>query len=207
MARQTITQTNGLYPRAPLVDDDNAEAVGDMLNEHAAALDSLPEAASSLMSVGPVAAKGTDDVHAIYDDTDADLPGPFTDPDVPRNLRVVKAASWDGGTILVTGTDQFDAAQTELFPALTAGTEVGTKIFKTVTAAVKSVPAGVAGDGVSIGTGDLIGLNARLRNEVGLAFVAGVPEEIVLDDGVDAFTPDTTPAATTYLVLANVGTP
>jgi hypothetical protein len=33
--------------------------------------------------------------------------------------------------------------------------------------------------------------------------VAGVPEEVTIDETYHAFTPTTTPSATTYLILAN----
>lgn len=155
------------------------------------------------LSVGPVAAKAADDVHALYDDIDAEFPGPFTDPDVARNLRVTFSADWDGGDVTVTGTDQFDAAVSEVFEDVAGTTVVGVKIFKTVTGATKETAAGVTGDGASIGTGDTLGLPLELADEVGMGFVAAVAEEIVLDDTYHSFVPDTTPADTTYTVLVN----
>lgn len=157
-----------------------------------------------LFSIGPVAAKGTTDVHALIDTaaTTETVAG-FTDPDVPRNLRVTKAAAWDGGTVTVNGTNQFDEVISEVFPALTDGLEVGTKIFKTVTGSSHSI-ALAGGNGYSIGTGDLIGLPARLADNVGLATVAAVPEAATMNTTYHGFTPTTVPAATTYVVLANV---
>jgi hypothetical protein len=164
---------------------------------------SVAESVSRLLSVGPVAAKGTNNVHALHDAATAAFAGPFTNPDVPRNLRVVKSASWDGGTVTVVGTDQYDAAVSETFNA-DVETTVGVKIFKTVTSATKSIAAGVAGNGASIGTGDTIGLLVPLADEVGALFVGGAAEAVTLDDTYDSFVPTTTPSATTYLVLANV---
>jgi len=158
---------------------------------------------AKLISVGPVAAKGTTDVHALYDNTTADFPGPFTNPDVPRNLRVTKSASWDGGTITVYGTDQFDNVISETFDN-TVATSVGTKIFKTVNRAVKSIPTGVAGNGASIGTGDLIGLPVHLADEVGQLQVGVTPEAVTLDSVLNSFAPTTVPAATTYILLVNI---
>lgn len=158
---------------------------------------------SKLIDVGPIAAKGAATaVHALYDGAVAAFPGPFTSPASPRNLIVTKSASWDGGTITVTGTDQFDAVISELFNADVEAT-VGVKAFKTVTGAVKSIPAGVAGNGASIGAGDTIGLPVHLGDEIGLLSVAGVLEAVTLDDTYDTFIPTTTPSATTYRLLIN----
>lgn len=157
-----------------------------------------------LFSVGPVAAKGTTDVHALIDTTAiTDTTVGFTNPVVPRNLRVVKSASWDGGTVTVTGTNQFDEVIEEVFPSLVAATEVGTKIFKTVTASRHSIALD-GGNGYSIGTGDLVGLPARVANTVGLGYVGTTIEAVTMDATVHGFTPTTVPAATTYVVLANV---
>lgn len=156
-----------------------------------------------LVQVGPAAAKDADVVHALYDDTDADFPGPFTNPDVPRNLRVTYSADWDGGDVTVSGTNQFDEVIEETFPAGDNEAKVGVKIFKTVTGAVKELPAGVTGSGASIGTGDKLGLPTPILDEVGLAFVAATAEAVTLDDDVSGMTPTTTPSATTYLVLVN----
>jgi hypothetical protein len=160
--------------------------------------------ASRLFSVGPVAAKGTTDVHALIDTTaiTATSTG-FTNPDVPRNLRVTKAASWDGGTVTITGTNQFDEVISETFSALGAGLEVGTKIFKTVTSSLHSIALD-GGNGYSIGTGDLVGLPVQVVNTVGFLWVGTTAEAVTIDATVHAFTPTTLPSATTYKVLANV---
>lgn len=182
-----------------------AEDVIDEVNTLRTGVDALDAVvASRVVAVTDPVAKGTDDVHAIYDDTDADFPGPFTDPDVPRNLRVTKAASWDGGTITVTGTDQFDQPVSEVFND-DVETTVGVKIFKTVTGAVKSIAAGVGGDGASIGTGDKLGLPYQLADEVGIGLAAGAVEAMTFDATYSAVTPTTVPdAATTYTLLVNV---
>lgn len=159
-------------------------------------------------TIGPVAAKGTNNVHALIDTAlTTDTVAGFTNPDVPRNLRVVKSASWDGGTVTVTGTDQFDDPQTETFPALGAGTEVGTKIFKTVTASSHSIALD-GGNGYSIGTGDLIGVPADLdaADTTAMAWVGTTPEAVTVDATEDAVTFTTVPAATTFMLLVNVVT-
>ncbi len=158
-----------------------------------------------LAAIGPVAAKAADDVHALYDNTSAAFPGPFTDPDVPRNLRVTFSASWDGGDVTVTGTDQFDNVIQEVFADVAGTAVVGTKIFKTVTGATKQTPAGVAGNGASIGTGDKIGTPYELADTTALLLVGTTPEAVTVTatTGAHGFTPTTTPADTTYLLLAN----
>jgi hypothetical protein len=159
---------------------------------------------ASLLSIGPVAAKGTTDVHALYDNTNAEFPGPFTNPDVPRNLRVTFSASWDGGDVTVYGTNQFDEVISEVFADVAGTTVVGTKIFKTVNRATKQTPAGVAGNGASIGTGDLLGVPAHLADEVGQLWVGATGEAVTLDDTLSSFAPTTVPAATTYTLLVNI---
>ena len=157
-----------------------------------------------LFTVGPAAAKGTTDVHALIDSVSlTETVAGFTNPDVPRNLRVTKAVSWDGGTVTVNGTNQFDEVISEVFPSVADGLEVGTKIFKTVTGSLHSI-ALAGGNGYSIGTGDLVGLPVRLADTVGLGFVAAVAEAVTINTTFHGFTPATLPAATTYLVLANV---
>ncbi len=136
------------------------------------------------------AAKDTNGVHALHDAaiTTAVTTG-ITNPDVPRNLRVTKSSSWDGGTITIIGTDQFDNAVTEVFPVLTAGLEVGLKIFKTVT---------------SFGVGDTIGVQGHVSSAIGLLIVGVTTEAVVVDPVYSTFIPTTTPSATTYLLLTNV---
>jgi len=165
--------------------------------------DSLVPAARLFLFSAP-AAKGTTEVRALHDvaTTDAITAG-ITNPGVPRNLRVTKAASWDGGTITVVGTDQFDAAITEVFPALVAGLEVGTKIFKTVTSFARSI-ALAGGTGVSIGCGDLIGIPVRVDSAYGMLSLAGVSEAVTVSTTVHSFTPTSLPdGVSNYILLVN----
>ena len=70
------------------------------------------------------AAKSVTAVHADYAGSAANVwTGTFTDPVIPRNLTATFNAAWDGGTVTVTGTDQFDNAISEDF-APGAGTTV-----------------------------------------------------------------------------------
>ncbi len=179
----------------------SAQLLEDIVDALATVEASVAESVARVLSVGPVAAKSTTVVHALFDGI-TPFVGPFTNPDVPRNLRVTKSASWDGGTITVVGTDQFDAAVSETFNA-DVETTVGVKIFKTVTSATKSIPAGVAGSGASIGTGDKVGLLVPIADAVGFLWVGTTAEAVTLDAVYHAFTPTTTPAATTYKLLVN----
>ena len=100
-----------------------------------------------------ILAPSTDGVHALYDDTDADFPGPFTNPSLPSTLSVTFSTGWDGGDVTVTGTDINGAPLSEVFADVDGATVQGVQVFATVTAAIKETPAGVTGDGASIGVG------------------------------------------------------
>jgi hypothetical protein len=124
-------------------------------------------------------------------------------PAYPRNLIVNFAASWDGGTVTVTGTNQFGTPISEAF-AYGSGDVVGTKIFKTVTAASKA-SAGTGSYAVKIGTGDKLAVGTvKLANPSVTCTIAGVSEVITVDVTYSAFTPtNLANAARTYVLLAH----
>lgn len=156
-----------------------------------------------LFSVAPDA-KDADVVHAEYDPATADgqvLPGPFTNPDVPRNLRVTGGSDLDGGPLTIVGTDQFDAPQSEEFALVAEDVTVGTKIFKTVTGAVLT-QLSVEPSTVSIGTGDKIGVQGDVVTAAGTLNVDGTIEAVTIDVDEDAFTPTTAPNGTKVFNLA-----
>ena len=131
------------------------------------------------------------------------FPGPFTDPDVPRNLRVKMALNYDGGDVVAVGTDQFDAAQTETFTTGSNVTRIGTKIFKTVASATKAA-VGANAAGATIGVGDKLGIATDLVDANGILAVDGATEAVTVDADEDAFTPTTAPdGAVTFCLLAN----
>lgn len=151
------------------------------------------------------AAKSATGVHANYlgDNVSLAFPGPFTNPAQPRNVTCTFEALWDAGNITVTGTDQFDVAQTEVIVANAGAAVLGTKIFKTVTAAAKGAVG--AAKTVSIGTGDKIGVTSNLVENLGLLFVDRVAEAVTVDAAVEGFTPTTAPnGAKVFQLLANV---
>lgn len=159
------------------------------------------------ISVGPIAAKSTTGVHASFAGNNASLafPGPITNPVSPRNVTAVAAASYDGGNITIVGTNQFDQPQTETIVAVANSTVLGVKIWKTITSIAKAA-VGAQAAGVSIGTGDKVGVPYNLSGAPALLFVGTTIEAVTLDATNDGFTPTTVPSATTYLLFANVAT-
>jgi hypothetical protein len=163
-----------------------------------------------LFEVSPDA-PAVDELHADFTaaEDEVSFPGPFTDPDVPRNIAVDFAALYDGGDITVTGTDEDDDVIDEEFTAVAGSQVVGTKIFKTVTAAVRSLTTEAA-SAVSIGyptTGNLIGLGAvRPVDDFGILTVDGTTEEVIVDStaGNENFSPDTEPdGSRVFVILVN----
>lgn len=202
MTRIAYPLSRDSFDGEALVDRSNGKpSLVDMLNQ---ILKDNLQPHAQLISVGPVAAKGAANVHALYDNTNAEFPGPFTNPDVPRNLRVTADASWDGGDVTVYGTDQFGVAISETFTGVGAAAVVGAKVFKTVTRATKSNPAGVAGTGASIGTGDTIGIPYHLANGNAQLWVGATGEAVTISTTNNSFIPTTVPAATTYKLLINI---
>jgi len=153
-----------------------------------------------------VAAKGTTDVHAAVASNAVNLfPGPITNPAVPRNLRAVFAASYDGGNITVVGTNQFNVATTEVIVASAGATVVGVKVFKTITSITKAT-VGATANTVSIGTGDLLGIVPvpQVGSPVLLA-VNGVGEAVTFDATYNAFTATSIPnGSRSYVLTVNL---
>lgn len=129
-------------------------ASGDMLAQ--AVLDAGGNGLESEVSILNAAAKGTVNIAAALASNAAGAFVIAASPDVPRNLRVIMAASWDGGDVTVNGTDQFNNPISEVFTTGSGVTRVGTKIFKTVTSATKA-SVGATANAATIGTGDLLG--------------------------------------------------
>lgn len=167
--------------------------------------DYLKELSSKLalgVNLSNVVAKGTTDVHAALAGTAAvAFPGPITNPAMPRNIRAVFAASYDGGNLTITGTDQFGNTQTETIVAAAASTVVGVKVWKTITSIVKAA-VGVNAATVSIGTGDKLGLGLLPGSTFYILTVNGVAEAGTLDEANGGITPTTVPNGTAdYNVL------
>jgi hypothetical protein len=88
----------------------------------------------------------------------------FTDPDVPRVLKITMAtaAGIGDGSAIITGTNVEGATITETFDIVdgTAGATNGTKAFKTVESVVVSPMKGSCT--IAVGTLNVLGMNHRL---------------------------------------------
>ena len=145
-------------------------------------------------SVTP-AADSAAGVHAGVAATAANaFPGPFTNPDVPRSLQFVFGAGWDGGDVVVTGTDQFDAAATETItnPGAGGGIVYSAKAYKTVTAATKGA-IGASGATCSIGRHHKIGITKLLSIAVGVLTRNAASELATFDATNNTFQPSNLP--------------
>ncbi len=130
--------------------------------------------------------------------------GTFTSPDVPRNLRVIFATSWDSGDVVVSGTNQFDERISESFVGASNQTRVGSKIFKTVTSAYKT-KTGENAAGVTVGTGDKLGVPAKLADDNLLSLVANALDAPTVDVTLSGYTPTALPnGSAAYVCVANV---
>lgn len=138
------------------------------------------------------AAPGTTNIVAATASSAANALVVAASPDLPRNLRYVFAASYDGGDITVNGLDQFDKPVTEVIVAAAGSTVVGTKIFKKVLSASKG-QVGATANTVSIGTGSKLGVKLNLSKAVGLLSVANVLEAVTVDTVYAGITPTTAP--------------
>jgi hypothetical protein len=148
----------------------------------------------TMLDMGAPAAEAAADVHATYAGNVAlAFPGPFTDPDVARSIRITYVAAYDGGDTTVVGTDQFGAAQSEVIVANAGNVVDGAKIFATVTGATQ---AAIGGDpaSASIGTGTILGLNAQMGAATGnLLFADGIGEAGTWDADNNSVDPTTPP--------------
>lgn len=142
-----------------------------------------------LVSLGAPAAQGTTNVHAAVASNAANaFPGPITNPVPPRNVRCVFQAAYDGGDITVVGTDQFNAAQTEVIPDTAGATVAGVKIWKTITSITKEA-VGATANTVSVGTGNKLGIPVDIT--AAQVFVDGIAEAATVDTTVDGVTATT----------------
>jgi hypothetical protein len=144
-------------------------------------------------------------VHAAVAGTAATaFAAPFTSPALPRSLQYVFAASYDGGDITVTGTDQFDAVITETVTAVAASTVQGTKVFKTVTAVSRST-TGVNAATVTVQTGTKIGIAGAVQGAYGILQTDNAVEAVTVDSTYSGFVPTTVPnGAHDYVLCVNV---
>jgi hypothetical protein len=115
---------------------------------------------------------------ALADGVTTDVTTGITNPDIPRILSITGNASGITGNVVIDGTNYNDEVISETIVANGTNTVSGTKAFKTVTGI--TLPAfNATGDTISVGIGDILGLNRIVANTV--VFVAtadGVKETI-----------------------------
>jgi hypothetical protein len=164
-----------------------------------------PEVVARVFTFSAPAAPDNTGVHAALAGTAAVLfPGPITNPAIPRSVRAVFAAAYDGGDITIVGTNQFDEAQTETIVAVANSTVAGVKIWKTITSITKGA-VGANGATVSIGQGSKLGLPQRLASGGGLLMATVTPEAVTVDTTNHAITTTTAPnGAVVFTFIGNV---
>lgn len=146
------------------------------------------------------AADSATGIHASNGDDVRPWAGPYTSPAVPRNVTVTFGSVWAGGDVTVTGTDQFDAAITEVIADVAGSLVAGVKTFKTVTSIThQSAGPGGLNHGASAGWGHKFGVAKTLSLALGVLTEDGNQDAAVWDATYCAFTPTALPnASRTY---------
>jgi hypothetical protein len=153
-----------------------------------------------LVTLTNVPAKSNTAVHAnfggdaapVAPDTKVRVTTAITNPTFARNVSATFGAGWDGGDILIEGTDQFGKAVSETITATTSNTVAGTKIFKTVTRISYTGGGSAGGTNVcSVGIGDKLACGTvKLQTDAIQIIVAGVLDSgATVDLTYSAFTP------------------
>jgi hypothetical protein len=145
-------------------------------------------------TISAPAADSADGVHANNGDDVQVWPGPITSPVVPRNISITFDSAWAGGNVTVTGTNQFEAAQTETIVANPGNKVEGVKAFKTVTGiAHAAVGPGGLNHGATAGWGHKFGVAKTLLLALGVLTEDGNNDAAAWDDTYCAFTPTQLP--------------
>lgn len=93
-----------------------------------------------------------------------------------RSVRATFAALWDGGDIVLVGTDQDGLPQTETLAANAGGNRDSTKVWKSLTSATKTA-VGATANAVTLGPGPLMGFGIKnVITNSALLFAVGVGE-------------------------------
>jgi len=165
------------------------------------------QGSTALVAAGTaVSAKGATTIHAAIAGNTSVVPVTtgITAPTYPRNLIITFAASWDGGDVIVVGTDQNGAVITETFLSNAGATRVGTKIFKTVTSVAHNA-VGATANTYSTGDGDKLGLPAFTSPATSspvILYTSGVAEAVTFDTATNGFTPTSIPNGARSYVLS-----
>lgn len=178
---------------------------GDILSR--ASLGAVQGTASLVAGGTNVSAKGATAVRAAIAGNTSIVPvtSGITNPTVPRNLIITFAAAWDGGDVVVEGTNQFDQVISETFLSNAGSTRVGTKIFKTVTSVAHTV-VGATANTYSVGDGDKLGITTiPATSSPVLLATNGVGEAVTFDTTYNAFTPTSIPnGSRSYVLTVNL---
>lgn len=126
-------------------------------------------------------------------------------PDVPRNLQYAFPASWDGGNIVVVGTNAQGNTITETAVAVANSTVVGSQAFATVTSAAKTAVGATSGV-ATIGTGNALGVAAQLANANAVMFADNAAEPATISTTNNTFTPTVSVpnGSVNYALVANL---
>lgn len=91
----------------------------------------------------------------------------LSNPNIPYSFFVNFGAGWDGGNITIVGTNQYDAATTEIIPS-TPNTQVsGVKIFKTISSVTKGAVGASGTATATVQTGDKLGIIDKIADVFG----------------------------------------
>ena len=132
--------------------------------------------------------------------------GPFTSPVVPRNASITFEAAWAGGDVTITGTNQFDAAQTETIADVAGSIVYGSKIFKTITGATNQLNgAGGVNHGATIGWGHKLGVSKAISAVGGIVTCDDADEDVVWDRTYSSFSPTNLPNGARTFRYAVIG--
>lgn len=125
------------------------------------------------------------------------FPGPFTNPDVARSVQLVFGVGWDGGDVVLAGTDILNAAigETITNPGAGGGIVTSLKAYKTVTSATKGA-VGASGATCSIGRHHKFGVSKQLSIAIGAVTRNGVSELCTFDATNNTFNPSNLPDGT-----------
>jgi len=132
------------------------------------------------------------------------MTGPFSNPDVPRTLRVAFGLGWDGGAVTLNGLDQFGNPISATVAANPGGFTDSTQVFSSVTSASKAA-VGASAAVATLGLGAGLGILAVLANANAMVSADNIQEGATIDAVNNSFTPETPPdGSVTYALLVNV---
>ncbi|SFR15267.1 hypothetical protein [Desulfoscipio geothermicus] len=141
-------------------------------------LDTIDRGFIAHMVVSPAAA-AADSVlaaTALADGATTEVTEGITNPDYPRVLQIQGNQAGVAGNVVIEGTNMAGETITETIAANGANAVSGTKAFRTVTKITLPALVG-AGDTISVGVTDVLGIPYKLSHDTVLAaYLGGVKE-------------------------------